>query len=292
MLSYSIILAMTLCQISASQENSIFKQSKCFAPVYCLNSEGKSQLSWKQIFSAHSQLQCSTSTKGEKGELGLKGDTGDQGLLGNIGITGPAGKHGAPGLKGEIGIPGPTGIKGVIGGPGEKGDPGSNGYSGIRGPKGEAFGAFREIITDVITKSDNNQSYGESIFIPLVSEKVYKSAANKKCKDIGGELANIYNNNLMDRIANYIGTNKMEKGFVNYFHIGMTYNSNVNLVYFRNGTSKQANKYKWPPRYPYKGPGSPSDMYLLVTKDASSVNQYLCNNNDIRCFVLCEIQRR
>ncbi|XP_077968345.1 uncharacterized protein LOC120326351 [Styela clava] len=294
MLLYSIMFAMSLIQINASQETQFPKQSKCFAPVYCLNSGGKSQLSWKQIFSADSQLQCSTSnTKGEKGKLGLKGEKGDKGLPGNRGIIGPTGKLGVPGSKGETGIQGPAGVKGSTGDHGRKGDPGLKGINGNRGSGGDAFGSFREIMTDIITRSDNNQSYEGNIFIPLMSEKVLRKAAIKKCKDIGGELANIYNDEHMDRIASYIRNNKIEAS-LNYFHLGMTYKDTNNRVSLRNGTLIPGNEFKWRPGCPYGGYKYPfsKNVYLLVHSDALSLYQYFCNFNDLDVFVLCEIQRR
>nr|XP_039273840.1 uncharacterized protein LOC120347804 [Styela clava] len=139
--------------------------------------------------------------------------------------------------------------------------------------------------TDVLsTTVPNGLEYDGKLFIPLIgTAKSNKIEAESRCNEIGGQLANIYNNDHMDRIGDFIRSNFEIEGSRS-FHLGMTYNENES-VSFRNGTAVDKTHFRW-------GAGFTKNngklVYLRVTKNEERVNQYLWNWGDVEKFVLCE----
>nr|XP_039273836.1 uncharacterized protein LOC120347800 isoform X2 [Styela clava] len=144
------------------------------------------------------------------------------------------------------------------------------------------------VTTDVLsTTVPNGLEYDGKLFIPLTplikAAKSNKTEAESRCKEIGGQLANIYNDDHMDRIGDFIRSNFKIEGHRN-FHLGMTYNENGS-VSFRNGTAVDKTHFRWREVFP-KNNGKL--IYLRVTKNGERVNQFLWNWGDVEKFVLCE----
>ncbi|XP_039273840.2 uncharacterized protein LOC120347804 [Styela clava] len=141
--------------------------------------------------------------------------------------------------------------------------------------------------TDVLsTTVPNGLEYDGKLFILLTlinTARSNKTEAESRCKEIGGQLANIYNNDHMDRIGDFIRSNFRIEGSRN-FHLGMTYNENES-VSFRNGTAVDKTHFR---RGAVFTKNNGKLVYLRVTKDEDSVNQYLWNGRDVKRFVLCE----
>ncbi|XP_077967848.1 uncharacterized protein LOC120326595 [Styela clava] len=293
MFGYLMTFVLIWAQIVFSQ---VLDPDKCFSPMYCLYSDGRSQPSWRQTIP---QPQCSNSSqgiKGQKGELGPKGDGGDtgpQGVEGPPGQVGSNGAKGSTGPKGELGPSGPAGMKGSDGISGVKGDTGQPGAPGPKGDMGEASvvpNSLQEVLKDILAvTADQNQRYYGKIFIPLISELGLHDFASKKCREIGGKLADIQDNTHLDKIMTYIRQNKMEKNGRIPFHLGMQYKSQQ--LYFSNATAVPEGNFKWSSGYPHKGDNPYKDMYLQVDREPSSNYQYLFNQDvaNNKCYALCEI---
>ncbi|XP_039273836.2 uncharacterized protein LOC120347800 isoform X2 [Styela clava] len=144
------------------------------------------------------------------------------------------------------------------------------------------------VTTDVLsTTVPNGLEYDGKLFIPLTplirTAKSKKTEAESRCKEIGGQLANIYNDDHMDRIGDFIRSN-FEIGGSKAFHLGMTYNENES-VSFRNGTAVDKTHFR---RGAVFTKNNGKLVYLRVTKNGERVNQYLWNGGDVKRFVLCE----
>ncbi|XP_039273839.2 uncharacterized protein LOC120347802 isoform X1 [Styela clava] len=142
--------------------------------------------------------------------------------------------------------------------------------------------------TDVLsTTVPNGLEYDGKLFIPLtpliITAKSNKIEAESRCKEFGGQLANIYNDDHMDRIGDFIRSN-FEIGEIKSSHLGMTYNENES-VSFRNGTAVDKTHFR---RGAVFTKNNGKLVYLRVTKNGERVNQYLWNGGDEEKFVLCE----
>nr|XP_039248556.1 conglutinin-like [Styela clava] len=296
MFLYSTIYVFIWFQIASAQVLDTVDPVKCYSPMYCLNSDGRNQPSWRQTFP---QPHCSNSSqvrKGLKGELGTKGDKGDTGIQGVEGPPGPVGFPGAKGIhgpKGELGPPGPIGMKGSNGIPGAKGEIGAPGVPGPKGDMGDASvipNSLKEVLKDMLAvTADMNQRYYGKIFIPLTSETGGHDYASKKCREIGGKLADIQDNTHMDQIMTYVRNHKMGNEDRKTFHLGMQYKSQQ--LYFSNATAVPEGNFKWWSAYPFKGDIPYKNMYLTVNREPSRGFQYLSNQNvaSENFYALCEI---
>nr|XP_039270057.1 uncharacterized protein LOC120344812 [Styela clava] len=133
--------------------------------------------------------------------------------------------------------------------------------------------------------------YDGKIFIPLASEKVSKPSAIAKCQTLGGELANIYNQNPMDKIMTFIRDNKLDGESYKRFHLGMTYDPIDQIISLRNGTEISQSGFKWTRPYPYNGQrySDWTNMFIEINKDSTSPYQYIGNHPYLNSYVLCEI---
>ncbi|XP_077974811.1 uncharacterized protein LOC144430665 [Styela clava] len=95
--------------------------------------------------------------------------------------------------------------------------------------------------------------YDGRIFIPLASEQVLKASAIAKCRQLGGELANIYNQKHMDMIMTFIRDNKLDGQSYKYFRLGMTHDPINQILRFQNETVTSYRDFKWYPGYPFNG---------------------------------------
>ncbi|XP_077974345.1 uncharacterized protein LOC144429964 [Styela clava] len=126
--------------------------------------------------------------------------------------------------------------------------------------------------------------YDGKRFVPLKKRKTNKAQAESRCKEIGGKLANIYNDDHMDKILDFIRLN-MKADYIN-FHLGMTYDSKAHTVILSNQTKVSESKYRWRKDFPS---GDGKLLYLRVNGVRSKTNQYLWNGEDLDKYVLCEV---
>ncbi|XP_077969102.1 uncharacterized protein LOC144422937 [Styela clava] len=133
--------------------------------------------------------------------------------------------------------------------------------------------------------------YDGRIFIPLASERVNKASAIVKCQQINGDLANIYNQDHMNKIMTFIRDNKMDWASLKEFHLGMTYDPINQILRFRNGTMISQSGFEWHIGTPYKGQSysDRTNMFIGIRKDSTSIYQYIFNFTDQRNNILCEI---
>nr|XP_039252556.1 uncharacterized protein LOC120329835 [Styela clava] len=133
--------------------------------------------------------------------------------------------------------------------------------------------------------------YDGRIFIPLVSEKVYKASAISKCQQLGFELANIYNQIHMDKIMTFIRDNKLAGISQIDFHLGMTYDPINQNLRFQNGTVTSHSGFKWRKGSPYNGQrySGWTNMFIWIQEDSTSRYQYIYNYPDSNQYVLCEV---
>nr|XP_039252478.1 uncharacterized protein LOC120329768 [Styela clava] len=133
--------------------------------------------------------------------------------------------------------------------------------------------------------------YDGRMFIPLASEQVPKASAIVKCRQLGCELANIYNHKHMDMIMTFIRDNKMDGQSFKDFHLGMTYDPINQILRFQNGTVTSHSVFKWYPGYPLNGQSYSrfTNMFIRIHEDSTSLNQYFLNHPDYGTYVLCEV---
>ncbi|XP_077974100.1 uncharacterized protein LOC120346984 [Styela clava] len=133
--------------------------------------------------------------------------------------------------------------------------------------------------------------YDGKLFIPLLfknDERMNIAEAESRCQKIGGELANIYNNDHMDRIMGFIRSSITENYIHFNFHLGMTYDPKEHKVILRNQTGVPENQYKWRNNFPHANMNKLL-LYLRVDKNETSTEQYLWNEQDLNKHVLCEV---
>ncbi|XP_077972292.1 uncharacterized protein LOC144427271 [Styela clava] len=131
--------------------------------------------------------------------------------------------------------------------------------------------------------------YDGRIFIPLVSEQVLKASAIYKCPQLRGELANIYNQDHMNKIMTFIRDNKMGGYSWKRFHLGMTYDPINQVLRFRNKTVTLPRGFKWYRGYPVNENSAYTNMYIEIEKVSTNPNQFIYNYADLMSYVLCEI---
>nr|XP_039268816.1 uncharacterized protein LOC120343861 [Styela clava] len=126
--------------------------------------------------------------------------------------------------------------------------------------------------------------YGGRIFIPLASEAVGKASAIDKCQQINGDLANIYNQDHMEKIITFIRDNKMDGEERKFFHLGMKYDPATKILRFHNGTVISQSDFKWYDGYPENRQGNDwTNMFIDIR------SHYFFNHPDTAGYVLCEI---
>ncbi|XP_077968833.1 uncharacterized protein LOC144422837 [Styela clava] len=135
--------------------------------------------------------------------------------------------------------------------------------------------------------------YDGKIFIPLASEKIRKASAITKCQKLGGELANIFDQNHMNKIMTFIRDNKMNGQEYKVFWLGMTYDPINQILRFRNGTVISQSGFKWHRGFPLNGYGYSSftNMCIRITENSAMPHQYIYNHSDYDRYALCEIYR-
>ncbi|XP_077974810.1 uncharacterized protein LOC120329739 [Styela clava] len=133
--------------------------------------------------------------------------------------------------------------------------------------------------------------YNGRMFIILASERVPKASAIVKCQQLGGELANIYNQKHMDMIMTFNRDNKLDGKYRNDFHLGMTYDPINQILRFQNGTVTSHSVFKWYPGSPFNGQrySGYTNMDIRIESDSTNPNQYIFNHPDYRTYVLCEV---
>nr|XP_039252973.1 uncharacterized protein LOC120330183 [Styela clava] len=134
--------------------------------------------------------------------------------------------------------------------------------------------------------------YDGRIFIPLASRKVRKASAIAKCQRAGGKLANIYNQNHMDKIMAFIRDNKLDGVSYKDFHLGMTFDPLNQILRFRDGTVTSHMGFKWLLGTPTNRQGYYStftNMVIKIQNDSTSPYQYIYNYPDRKEYVICEI---
>ncbi|XP_077975391.1 uncharacterized protein LOC144431304 [Styela clava] len=136
--------------------------------------------------------------------------------------------------------------------------------------------------------AEANQFYNNRVFIVMTDSKPNKVGAIEKCKNIGGKLANIYDNVHMKRIMEYIRSNKMRGRSEIYFLTGMTFDPIKEKLYLRDGTGIAVNDLLWWKGFPHKI-ADKTNMILRVNSDESRTDQYLNNQADSHRFFICEI---
>nr|XP_039252001.1 uncharacterized protein LOC120329440 isoform X1 [Styela clava] len=132
--------------------------------------------------------------------------------------------------------------------------------------------------------------YDERIFIPL-DEYGFKASAIAKCQQLGGELANIYNQIHMDKIITFIRDNKLDGKSYKAFHLGMTYDPIDQILRLQNGTVTSHSGFKWYPDSPFDGQSYSgfTNMIIGIHEDSTSRYQYILNHPDYSRYVLCEV---
>ncbi|XP_039269591.2 uncharacterized protein LOC120344427 [Styela clava] len=202
-------------------------------------------------------------------------------------------------------IQGPVGPKGSRGFKGEQGSTGEVDYEKINATikhmLESAIEKQRAELFDRIEKLEHPPPAGFSeqdivrydgrIFIALASETVRKPSAPAKCQELGGELANIYNQVHMDKIMTFIRDNKLNGEERKFFHLGMIYDPFNHALHFRNGTIISQRIFKWHIGYPVTGHlnSARTNMQIGVGEDSTNVDQYLINSPKYNSYVLCEI---
>nr|XP_039268815.1 mucin-5AC-like [Styela clava] len=133
--------------------------------------------------------------------------------------------------------------------------------------------------------------YDGKVFIPLASEEVYKASAIVKCQQLGAELANIYNQDHMDKIMAFIRDNKMGGHSWKLFHLGMTYDPINQILRLRNETEISSISFKWSNGFPLNGQNHSgyTNMLIDIRKDTTNSDQHIYNYLDNKSYVLCEI---
>nr|XP_039262284.1 uncharacterized protein LOC120338362 [Styela clava] len=146
------------------------------------------------------------------------------------------------------------------------------------------------------TTADIPPSYNGKTFIPLIyihqqptdNNLLYKAEAQAKCQEIGGALANIYDQTQMNETMSYIRKKATRLHEVYRFHLGMTYDISARQLYLRNGTAISESKFLWRLDNPRLDMAF-TQVYLHVNKDPSSDINYLFNYQDSNRQAICEV---
>ncbi|XP_039251001.2 uncharacterized protein LOC120328548 isoform X1 [Styela clava] len=133
--------------------------------------------------------------------------------------------------------------------------------------------------------------YGGRKYIPWACQEVNRAAAIATCQQLGGELANIYNQNHLNKIMTFIRENKMGKKRFKKFSLGMTYDTVNQILNYRNGTSASDSGLRWWKGFPkYEGPQHIyTHVYVGIEDTLTNPYQYIINLNEQETYVLCEI---
>nr|XP_039250871.1 uncharacterized protein LOC120328448 isoform X1 [Styela clava] len=134
--------------------------------------------------------------------------------------------------------------------------------------------------------------YDGRIYIPWLCEKVDMATAIAKCKQFGGELANIYNQIHMDNIMTFIRDNKLGERRYKDFLLGMTYDPMNQILRLRNGTAVSQTDFRWSYHHPYLGKKYRKyrNVYVVIEKGLTVPFQYFMNLKESKSYgVLCEI---
>ncbi|XP_077974050.1 uncharacterized protein LOC144429736 isoform X2 [Styela clava] len=173
--------------------------------------------------------------------------------------------------------------------PGKAGAKGEKGDTGPAGPAVEVDyeGIERRILLKVKEMIINCRVvYNDSCFVLVgaTPNKYSKEDLQRKCELLGGNLANLYNEEHRIKVSQYV---RSEMGVYVQIALGMTYNPQANTFRTTAGETKHI-QFKWHPTYPKKEQIH-QNMFFSVQTTAGSASQGAFNHEPYsESFGLCE----
>nr|XP_039265870.1 uncharacterized protein LOC120341430 [Styela clava] len=136
--------------------------------------------------------------------------------------------------------------------------------------------------------------FDNKCFTLFESTEVDYKTSQLECKEIGGHLANLYNEKHWTDFLKYVRSYNMgSKTTVTNLFLGMTYDPKTNEVFYYNGTkassSITSNSNLWHSGYPKRDAGYTILLFTLSSGDSSSEQYFTNARPDFMAKYLCEL---